>query len=101
MGRKALIVVNRRGTGGRRSLDRVIHQLEDAGLDVSGEAFCALLRWETRAPVFSPGEKHRRERLTGFLMQYLARASEARPSPGRTVTELWMEKPECLHERRS
>jgi len=33
--RKALIVVNRRGTGGRRSLDRAIHHLEDAGLDVS------------------------------------------------------------------
>lgn len=31
---KALIVVNRRGTGGRRSLDHAIHLLEDAGLEV-------------------------------------------------------------------
>lgn len=32
--RKALIVVNRRGTGGRRSLDLAIHRLEDAGLEL-------------------------------------------------------------------
>lgn len=31
---QALIVVNRRGTLGRRSLDRAIHRLEDAGFEV-------------------------------------------------------------------
>jgi diacylglycerol kinase family enzyme len=32
--RSALIVVNRRGTRGRRSLDRAIHRMEEAGIDV-------------------------------------------------------------------
>lgn len=33
--RQALMIINRRGTGGRRSLDRAIHLLEDAGIEVS------------------------------------------------------------------